>query len=212
VGLLRRLLPASEWLGIYLDGQFSSLAGALRTVGDEAVDKVNPTAILADSPLGSEAFIEATGDLGREGQIRAITDVDPTSDAAQTYATLDLQVVGELPSLSGLSGFVAGQALAYGLVGGTPPAAIAGRLKEPGVFSHAAVSPWSADDPASGTVMFRVFLPSFLTDNLIPAGPGLPGEVHDGQYFPDGDWEQGANTVFTPLPVPPSLTEPAAKR
>jgi ABC-type branched-subunit amino acid transport system substrate-binding protein len=198
---LRRLLPATRSLAIYLDGAFGTLTSALRTVGNDAVDKVNPTAILPSSQLASESFIEASGDLGREGQIRFLTDVDPTSTGAQTYATLAGQIVGELPSLPGLSGFVAGQALAYGLVGGDSPAAISARLREPSVFSRAAISPWSAADPAGGTVIFRVFEPSFLTENLIPIGGGSPGEVDDGQFFPDGQWEPGAASLFTPLPI-----------
>jgi hypothetical protein len=64
------------------------------------------------------------------------------------------------------------------------------------------VSPWRRRDPADGTLMFRVFLPVFLTDNLIPVGvQGSPGEPVDGQFFSNGDWEPGAPTVFTPLPI-----------
>jgi copper transport protein len=201
VPLLRSLMPASEWLGIYLDGSFNPLASALRTVGAQIQGKVNPTAILTSSVLASERFIEATGDLGREGQVRSIADVDPTTPGAQEYATLAPQIVGELPSLPGLNGFVAGQALAYGLRAGDSAAAITAKLREPAIFSRAAISPWSDRDPAGGTLMFRVFLPSFLTDNLIPAAPGMPGEVSEGQFFPDGDWEQGATTVFSPLQI-----------
>jgi copper transport protein len=201
VPLLRRLLPASASLAIYLDGQFGPLTSALRTVGAETQGTVNPTAILPSSRLASEAFIEASGDLGREGQVRFLTDVDPTSSGAQTYATLASQVVGELPSLPGLSGFVSGQALAYGMIGGTSPAAISARLREPAVFSQAAVSPWNASNPSTGTEIFRVFEPSFLTDNLIPIGNGDGGEVDDGQFFPDGEWEPGAASVFTPLHI-----------
>jgi ABC-type branched-subunit amino acid transport system substrate-binding protein len=201
VPLIRRLLPATASLAIYMDGQFGPLTNALRIVGNETEDNINPTAILPSSRLASEEFVEASGDLGREGQVRFLTDVDPTSTGAQTYATLASQVVGELPSLPGLSGFVSGQALAYGLVGGTSPAAISRRLREPAVFSQAAISPWDAQDPASGTDIFRVFEPSFLTDNLIPIGDGDGGEVDDGQFFPDGEWEPGATTVFTPLHI-----------
>ncbi len=201
VPLLRRLMPASEWLGIYLDGPFNQLAAALRTVGPEIQGKVNPTAILTSSALASERFIEAAGDLGREGQVRSIADVDPTSAGAQEYVTLAPQIVGELPSIPGLSGFVAGQALAYGMVDGGSADSITARLREPGVFSRAAISPWSDRDPAAGTLIFRVFLPSFLTDNLVPVGPGLPGETAEGQFFPDGDWEQGATTPFSPLSI-----------
>jgi ABC-type branched-subunit amino acid transport system substrate-binding protein len=198
---LERLMPANRWLGVYLDGPFGPLAGALRQIGPGLVSRVNPTAILTSSRLAGEEFVEASGDLGREGQIRSVSDVDPTTPAAQTYTNLILQLVGELPSLPGLSGFTAGQALAYGLIGGTDPRTIAARLRAPAVFSRAAIGPWSDRDPAAGTLMFRVLLPSFLTQNLIPVTPGMPGEVTDGQFFPDGDWEQGADSVFTPLPI-----------
>jgi putative copper export protein/ABC-type branched-subunit amino acid transport system substrate-binding protein len=199
---LRGLLPSTSSLGIYLDGPFGPLARALREVGAQTVSwPINPTAILTSSRLASERFIEASGLLGREGQIRPITDVDPTSAGAQAYVALAPQIVGELPTLPGLSGFVAGQALAYGLIAGTSPDAITARLREPGVFSRAATSPWSDRNPATGTLIFRVFLPIFLTNNLIPAGGGSPGEVAEGQFFSDGDWEPGAATVFTPLPI-----------
>jgi copper transport protein len=198
---LRALLPEDRWLGIYLDGEFTPLTSALRELGKTTKNSVEPTAILTSSRLASERFVIDSGILGSEGQVRSITDVDPTSNASQTYVTLAPQVVGELPTLPGLSGFVAGQALAYGLVGGTSPEAISARLRDPGVFSQAAVSPWSSRDPADGTLMFRVFLPVFLTDNLIPVGNGSPGEPDDGQFFSNGDWEPGAPTVFTPLPI-----------
>jgi hypothetical protein len=123
---------------------------------------------------------------------------------AQAYVTLAPQVVGELPTLPGLSGFVAGQALAYGMADGISPATIASRLQAPGIFSRAAISPWSDQNPATGTLMFQVFLPVFLTDNLIPAPSatdgGSPGEVYTGEFFANGDW-QGLGHVFTPLPV-----------
>jgi ABC-type branched-subunit amino acid transport system substrate-binding protein len=201
IGRLRGLLPENRWLGIYLDGQFTPLAKALRDLGRTTPRSVQPTAILTSSRLGSERFVIDSGILGSEGQIRSIADVDPTSTAANTYVTLSRQIVGDLPTLSGLSGFVAGQALAYGLVDGTSPASIAARLRDPGIFSQAATSPWSSRNPADGTVMFRVFLPVFLTDNLIPVGNGSPGEPVDGQFFANGNWEPGAPTLFTPLPI-----------
>jgi copper transport protein len=198
---LRALVPETSWMGIYLDGRFTPLTDALRELGKTLPNTVQPTAIVTSSRLASERFVIDSGILGSEGQIRSISDVDPTSNAAQTYVTLSPQVVGELPTLPGLGGFVAGQALAYGLIGGTSPTAIAARLRNPGVFSQAAVSPWSSRDPADGTLMFRVFLPVFLTDNLIPVGNGAPGEPVDGQFFANGDWEPGAPTVFTPLAI-----------
>ena len=191
--LLRRLLPANEWLGIYLDGRFETLANALRTVGNALPASVNPTAIIASSRLSSERFVIASGQLGSEGQVRAITDVDPGSVGAQAYTTLAPQVVGELPTLPGLSGFVAGQALAYGMVDGDSPGRDRQAVAGAGVFSRAAVSPWSDQNPATGTVMFQVFVPVFLTSNLIPApsttNGGAPGEVETGTYFSDGVWE-----------------------
>jgi hypothetical protein len=199
---LRAAIPEARWLGVYLDGRFTPLANGLREIGSTLPRSVQPTAILTSSALASERFVIDSGILGSEGQIRSITDVDPTSTAAQTYVALSSQVVGELPTLPGLSGFAAGQALAYGLVDGGSPASVAARLRAPGVFSRAAVSPWSRRDPAAGTLMFRVFLPVFLTDNLIPVGiQGSPGEPVDGQFFSNGDWEPGAPTVFTPLPI-----------
>jgi copper transport protein len=204
-GLERRLraaIPERDWLGVYLDGQFTPLSNALRQIGSTLPRSVQPTAILTSSRLASERFVIDSGVLGSEGQIRSLTDVDPTSTAAQTYVTLAPQVVGELPTLPGLSGFAAGQALAYGLVDGGSASSVVARLRNPGIFSRAAISPWSSRDPALGTLMFRVFLPVFLTDNLIPVGiEGSPGEPVDGEFFSNGNWEPGAPTVFTPLPI-----------
>jgi methionine-rich copper-binding protein CopC/putative copper export protein/ABC-type branched-subunit amino acid transport system substrate-binding protein len=200
-----RLMPADQSLGIYLDGPFNPVASALRTVGHELPFRIAPTAIIVSSRLASERFVVSSGDLGSEGQIHALTDVDPASLGAQTYVTHAPPVVGELPTIPGLSGFVAGQALAYGMVAGTSPTAIAARLQAPGVFSRAAVSPWSDREPATGTLMFKVFVPVFLTSNLIPAptaaNGGAPGDVVTGQYFANGDWEGAGPQLFTPLPI-----------
>jgi ABC-type branched-subunit amino acid transport system substrate-binding protein len=207
VSRLRAAIPERRWLGVYLDGRFTTLSDALREIGATLPRSVQPTAILTSSALASERFVIDSGILGSEGQIRSVTDVDPTSTAAQTYVALARQVVGELPTLPGLSGFAAGQALAYGLAGGGSPSSVAARLRDPGIFSRAAVSPWDSRDPALGTLMFRVFLPVFLTDNLIPVGvQGSPGEPVDGQFFSNGDWEPGAPTVFTPLPIHTTTT------
>jgi methionine-rich copper-binding protein CopC/putative copper export protein len=204
---LRSALPQERWLGVYLDseGPAAPVSSALRQLGPQVlVHGVNPTPILAASPIASESFVELSGDLGREGQIRVLSDVDPTSEAAQDYANIALEVVGELPTIPGLEGYVAGQAAAYGLVAGTSAASISSRLRAPGVFSQVATSPWSDRDPASGTLIFGVFTPNFLTENLIPApsaaNGGSPGEVSTGQFFPDGVWESTGGR-FSPLPI-----------
>jgi ABC-type branched-subunit amino acid transport system substrate-binding protein len=201
VGRLRSLLPASEWLGIYVDGNFNTLTGALRVAGAETSRSVNPTPIIVSQRLASERFVVDSGDLGVEGQVRAVTDVDPSSSDASLYAQLVPQVVGELATVPGLSGFVAGQALAYGLIHGDSPSAIAGRLRSPGVFSTIATSPWDNRDPAEGTLIFRMVLAEFLPDNLIPTGGGSPGEPYEGQFFEDGAWEPATPELFSPLHI-----------
>jgi ABC-type branched-subunit amino acid transport system substrate-binding protein len=202
---LRNALPETSWLGVYMDGPEKVLSNAVRAVGHNLSPTVIPTAITVSQRLATERFVDESGDLGAEGQIHAITDVDPTSTGAQTYVSLAPQVVGETPTMEGLSGFVAGQALAYGMINGISPQSIESRLYEPGIFSKAAISPWSDRDPSSGTVIFRVFLPLFLTDNLIPlpssTNGGAPGEVAVGQFWANGDWQGGATRVFTPLPI-----------
>jgi hypothetical protein len=151
--------------------------------------------------LASERFVIASGDLGIEGQVRAVTDVDPTSTDASLYAQLVPQVVGELATVPGLSGFVAGQALAYGLRHGDSAASISDRLRNPGVFSTIATSPWDNRDPAAGTLIFRMVLAQFLPDNLIPTGGGSPGEPYEGQFFQDGAWEPATSELFSPLHI-----------
>jgi ABC-type branched-subunit amino acid transport system substrate-binding protein len=198
---LRSLLPATSWLGIYADGNFNQLTAAMRVVGAQTAHKVNPAPIIVSQRLASERFVIDSGDLGVEGQVRAITDVDPTSTDASLYAQLVPQVVGELATVPGLSGFVAGQALAYGLIGGDSAAAISKRLQDPGVFSSIATSPWDNREPAAGTLIFRTVLAQFLPDNLIPTGGGSPGEPYEGQFFQNGAWEPASSELFSPLPI-----------
>jgi len=198
---LRSVLPASSWLAIYADGNFNQLTSAMRAVGAATAHTVNPTPFIVSQRLASERFVIDSGDLGVEGQVRAITDVDPTSTDAGLYAELVPQIVGELATVPGLSGFVAGQALAYGLIGGDSPSAISSRLRAPGVFSKIATSPWDDRDPAEGTLIFRMVLAQFLPDNLIPAGGGAPSEPYEGNFFVDGAWEPASPELFSPLPI-----------
>jgi hypothetical protein len=199
--MLRDVLPAASWLGIYADGGFNQLTAAMRVVGAQTQHTVNPTPIIVSQRLASERFVIDSGDLGIEGQIRAVTDVDPTTTDADLYAELVPQVVGELATVPGLSGFVAGQALAYGLVDGDSRSEMASRLQAPGIFSSIATSPWDSHDPALGTLIFRVVLAEFLPDNLIPAGGGAPSEPYEGNFFEDGAWEPASNELFSPLKI-----------
>ncbi|MEA2198462.1 MAG: copper transport protein, partial [Solirubrobacteraceae bacterium] len=199
---LEALIPASRWLGIYADAGFHQLTAALRVVGARTARKVNPTPIIVSQRLASERFVVQSGDLGVEGQVRAVTDVDPTTNDASLYAELVSQVVGEQPTVPGLSGFVAGQALAYGMVHGDSPSQIDARLRDPGVFSRIATSPWSNRDPADGTLIFRMVLAQFLPDNLIPSGGGAPSEPYEGQFFQNGAWEPASPELFSPLNLP----------
>jgi copper transport protein len=200
---LKSLLPAGSWLALYLDGNFNQLTAALRTVGSQTAHTINPTPIIVSQRLASERFVIDSGDLGVEGQVRAVTDVDPTSNDADLYAELVPQIVGELATVPGLSGFVAGQALAYGLIGGDSPSEMANRLRAPGVFSKIATSPWDDRDPAVGTLIFRVVLAEFLPDNLIPSSGagGAASEPYEGQFFTDGAWEPASPELFSPLPI-----------
>ncbi len=200
---IRSLLPAGQWLGLYVDGNFNQLTAAMRTVGAQTAHTINPTPIIVSQRLASERFVIDSGDLGVEGQVRAITDVDPTSNDADLYAELAPQIVGELATVPGLSGFVAGQALAYGLIGGDSPSEMTNRLRAPGVFSKIATSPWDDKDPAAGTLIFRMVLAEFLPDNLIPSsgGGGAASEPYEGQFFTDGSWEPASPELFSPLPI-----------
>ena len=200
---IRSVLPAGQWLGLYVDGNFDQLTAALRVVGKQTAHTINPTPIIVSQRLASERFVIDSGDLGVEGQVRAVTDVDPTSTDADLYAELAPQIVGELATVPGLSGFVAGQALAYGLIGGDTPSEMANRLRAPGVFSKIATSPWDDKDPAEGTLIFRMVLAEFLPDNLIPSSGagGAASEPYEGQFFTDGAWEPASPELFSPLPI-----------
>ncbi len=198
---LRDALPATKWLGIWADAPFNQLTAAMRTVGAETSKTINPAPIIVPQRLATERFVIDSGELGIEGQVRAVTDVDPTASDASLYAELVPQVVGELATVPGLGGFVAGQALAYGMVHGDSPAEIVRRLRRPGIFSRIATSPWDDADPADGTLIFRVILAQFLPDNLIPTGGGDPGEPYEGQFFEDGAWEPASPELFSPLDI-----------
>jgi methionine-rich copper-binding protein CopC/putative copper export protein len=202
-GRLRSVLPAQSWLAIYADGNFGQLTAAMRTVGAQTAHTINPAPIIVSQRLASERFVIDSGDLGVEGQVRAITDADPTSNDANLYAELAPQIVGERATVPGLSGFVAGQALAYGLIGGDSPSQMANRLRAPGVFSKIATSPWDDKDPALGTLIFRMLLAQFLPENLIPAGGGggAASEPYGGQFFVNGAWEPASPELFSPLPI-----------
>jgi copper transport protein len=199
---LQLLLPASRWLGIYADAGFDELTAAMRAVGARTAQTINPTPIIVSQRLASESFVIQSGPLGVEGQVRAVTDVDPTTNGGSLYAELVSQVVGEQATVPGLSGFVAGQALAYGMVHGDSPSQIDARLRDPGVFSRIATSPWSNRDPADGTLIFRMLLAQFLPDNLIPSGGGAPSEPYEGQFFENGAWEPASPELFSPLNLP----------
>lgn len=209
---LRSALPAASWLGIYADGSFNELTAAMRVVGARTVRTVNPAPFIVSQRLASERFVIDSGTLGVEGQVRAITDVDPTSTGAALYSELAPQVVGEHGTVPGLSGFVAGQALAYGLIAGDSPTAISSRLRAPGVFSKIATSPWDDRNPAQGTLIFRTVLAQFLPDNLIPSGGGAPSEPYDGRFFVNGAWEPASPEFFSPLPINLTGAKPGSSK
>ncbi|HWF56011.1 MAG TPA: hypothetical protein VG223_15340, partial [Solirubrobacteraceae bacterium] len=64
-----------------------------------------------------------------------------------------------------------------------------------------ATSPWDNQDPADGTLIFRVILAQFLPDNLVPAVGGAASEPYEGQWFEDGAWEPASPELFSPLPI-----------
>jgi methionine-rich copper-binding protein CopC/putative copper export protein/ABC-type branched-subunit amino acid transport system substrate-binding protein len=205
---LTSVLPQLRWLGIYADGNFNTLTTALRTIGNDFKEKFEPSPIIVPQSLASESFIIDSGLLGAQGQIRVVSDVDPTANDAQLYAELVPQVVGELATVPGLEGFVSGQALAHGLIKGGSVSEVSAQLRSPGVFSTIATSPWDPSDPASGTLIFRVLLAEFLTDNLIPSVNGGPAEPYEGDFFTDGSWEQATPELFSPLKLGAAADSP----
>jgi hypothetical protein len=199
---VRRALDRTRYVTAYID--VADPAVIVDGLDDLAhVKEFLPASVLASSRLYSETFISAAGSLGRQGLIRAVGDIDPVSADGIRYAALSPLFVGERASVDGLRAFVVGKALSAAFKDGIDPKGVSERLLRPPPFSAAALSPWSAEAPADGTLIFGIFNSNFLPDTLIPQSSG--GHAYEGRYFTDGAWVRASQKNFSPLlPSSPS--------
>ena len=201
---LAHLLDRRRTLAFVLDGAPGpDYAAAFRRLG-AASAAIPPAPFLATSRVLSEDLVEASGELGRIGILRGLSEVTPDAADALVYARAVPAIYpGERPSLDGLRGYIAGLALRATLRGGTGPGGIAERLLRPAPFTDTLGSPWRSDAPAAGSVRFTALAPRFLASTLIPVSAG--GESYDGSFFADGAWTRVSTELYGPSldsPVP----------
>ncbi|MEA2348246.1 MAG: copper transport protein [Thermoleophilaceae bacterium] len=196
---LRKVLDRDRYVTAYLDVAHPvEIEDGLDSLAKDRT--FLPTSILTSSRLYSESFLGEAGNLGRQGLIRSVGDIDPVSADGLRYANLSPLFVGERASVDGLRAFVAGRALSNAFEDGTDAKGVIARLLEPPPFSTAALSPWSAKAPADGTLIFGIFNANFLPDTLIPTSSG--GHAYEGRYFTDGAWIRSNRDNFGPLTAP----------
>ncbi|MDX6582778.1 MAG: copper transport protein, partial [Solirubrobacterales bacterium] len=203
-GPLAATLDRSAAAAVVLDGDPDRLASDLRGLGAERLDFATAP-VIADSSVFSEQLVRRSGAIGRIGALQGATEVAPDSAIAATYArAVPALYPGELPTLDGLRGYVAGLALADGLADGVEPDSVIARLVQPAPFADALLAPWRSDAPAAGSSRFEFLKANFLPPTLIPTSAG--GESQSGDYFTDGTWSRvNADPLGPPFeqPVPP---------
>jgi hypothetical protein len=205
---LSQVLDRANSAAVVIDGDPQLLATRLRALGADRLDF--PTApVFTASAIFSEDMVRRSGAIGRIGALQGATEVAPDSTIAETYSgAVPALYPGELPSLEGLRGYVAGLALGYGVDDGIDPDTIVSRLIRPAPFADALLAPWRSDARSAGSPRFEFLKASFLPPTLIPASAG--GEAQTGTYFTDGTWSRtNADTLGPPLDEPVSPLPPA---
>jgi ABC-type branched-subunit amino acid transport system substrate-binding protein len=203
-GPLAAALDRANAAAVVIDGDPDKLAADLHDLGSTRLDFATAP-VIADSSVFSENLVRSSGAIGRIGALQGATEVAPDSTIAETYSrAVPALYPGELPTLDGLRGYVAGLALSEGLADGIEPDSVVARLVQPAPFADALLAPWRSDAPAAGSPRFEFLKASFLPPTLIPASAG--GESQTGSYFTDGTWSRtNADTLGPPFeqPVPP---------
>jgi ABC-type branched-subunit amino acid transport system substrate-binding protein len=204
---LAEALDSAKSAAVVVDGDPERLASNLRDLGSDRLDFATAP-VIADSSVFSEDLVRRSGAIGRIGALQGATEVAPDSTIAETYArAVPALYPGELPSLDGLRGYVAGLALSEGLADGIEPDRVTARLLRPAPFADALLAPWRSDAPFAGSSRFEFLKASFLPPTLIPASAG--GESQTGSYFTDGTWARvNGDPLGPPFEQPvPDLTD-----
>jgi hypothetical protein len=168
---------------------------------------MTPAPLLFSERVLSETLVLSAGALGRIGAVQGVSEVATNTADAELYkAAVPLLFRGDIASLDGLRGYVAGLALRDAVRSGTSAAAITANLHDPRVFTNALLAPWSAREPGAGSPSAVSLQPQFLSPTLVPTSVG--GEAKDTEYFPQGDWTV---TSRAPLGIVAGLRQPPVR-
>jgi hypothetical protein len=203
---LTRVLDVRRTTALIVDGPAAGGADAraVARLGARRGADITPPPLLFSERVLSETLVLSAGALGRIGAVQGISEVATNTTDAELYqAAVPLLFRGDIASLDGLRGYVAGLALTDALRSGTGARSIAANLREPRVFSNALLAPWSPSEPGAGSPSAVALQPQFLSPTLVPSAIG--GEAKDTEYFPQGTWTV---TSRAPLGIVAGLRQP----
>jgi methionine-rich copper-binding protein CopC/putative copper export protein/ABC-type branched-subunit amino acid transport system substrate-binding protein len=203
---LTRVLDRRRTTALIVDGPGGGGADAqaIARLGAARGADITPAPLLFSERVLSESFVLSAGALGRIGAVQGVSEVATNTADAELYkAAVPLLFRGDIASVDGLRGYVTGLALRDAVRSGTGAASIAGRLRNPGVFTNALLAPWSTRQPGAGSPNVVALQPQFLSPTLVPSAIG--GEAKDTEYFPQGGWTVTSRAA---LGIVPGLSQP----
>lgn len=203
---LERVVDLRRTTALVVDGPAAGGADAraIARLGAARGADITPAPLLFSERVLSETLVLSAGALGRIGAVQGISEVATNTADAELYkAAVPLLFRGDIASLDGLRGYVAGLALIDAVRSGTDARSIVANLRDPRVFSNALLAPWSPSEPGAGSPNAVALQPQFLAPTLVPSTLG--GESKDSEYFPQGDWTVTSRTA---LGVVPGLRQP----
>ncbi len=203
---LTRVIDLRHTTALVVDGPRAGGADAqaIARLGAARGADMTPAPLLFSERVLSETLVRSAGALGRIGAVQGVSEVATNTPDAELYkAAVPLLFRGEIASLDGLRGYVAGLALRDALRSGIDADAIRANLHDPRVFTNALLAPWSAREPGAGSPSAVALQPQFLSPTLVPSSIG--GEAKDTEYFPQGSWTV---TSRAPLGVVQGLRQP----
>jgi putative copper export protein/methionine-rich copper-binding protein CopC len=174
--LVGEAVDASKYVATFLAADPATLGPALDTLTDLQVAR--PPSLLAASRAFDEAFLRSSK-IGRRGDVKVFGEVAPDSAESLIYTKLVVTIFpGEQPSIDGLRGYMAGEAIAAALAKGGD---LAEKLKLLNLFSDGVVSGWSPAAPAAGSWRFFLYRGTFVSSTLQPGEAAEPG-----RFFAEG--------------------------
>jgi methionine-rich copper-binding protein CopC/ABC-type branched-subunit amino acid transport system substrate-binding protein len=182
-------------------------ADAIARVSAARGTDITPAVLLFSERVLSETFVRRAGTLGRIGAVQGVSEVATNTADAELYkSAVPLLFRGDLASVDGLRGYVAGLALRDALRDGIDAKAILAGLRQPRVFTNALLAPWSVRAPGAGSPNVVALQPQFLSPTLVP--PSAGGEAKDTEYFPQGSWTVTSQAA---LGIVPGLSQPPVR-